>query len=215
MPPKKPIKRPDFSGESGHSIVCGMDEVGRGPLAGPVVAACVYIPEEKRNHPVWLEVNDSKKLSLSKREMLFDIIQAQSCFSIAQCSVDEIDDINILQASLLAMKRACEQMCAAHNLTPGLALVDGNKAPQLAIPCQTVIGGDALSCSIAAASILAKVTRDRIMESLHAEFPQYGWQTNAGYGTPEHLEALQSHGPSAHHRKSFAPVRELIRSVAA
>lgn len=185
----------------------GVDEAGRGPLAGPVVAAAVYIPHEKRRHPVWKEVHDSKQLSAVKRDILFSVIQGQCHFGIAEASVEEIDSINILQASLLAMRRAIEKITCENPFI----LVDGNRL------CKTwpwqaraVVKGDSLSVSIAAASILAKVTRDRIMTEYATQFPAYGWCSNAGYGTPEHLSALDSHGITAHHRRSFAPVRDRV-----
>lgn len=182
----------------------GVDEVGRGPLAGPVVAAAVFIPEEKRRHPVWKEVHDSKKLSAVKREILFSVIQGQCHFGIGEASVEEIDNINILQASFLAMRRAIEQIPQ----NAPFILVDGNRL------CKTwpwearaVVKGDSLSVSIAAASILAKVTRDRMMVEFAQKFPAYGWCTNAGYGTPEHLNAIETHGITHLHRQSFEPIK--------
>ena len=205
--PAKPSK-PDFSRECPTlGIVCGVDEAGRGPLAGPVYAGCVYVPPEQRSHPVWKEVHDSKKLSATRREDLFAIIQGQSCFGIASASAAEIDEINILQATYLAMSRAIEEMCKKFSLTPALALIDGNRAPKLPYATQTVVKGDALSISIAAASILAKVSRDHVMHDLHAQFPAYNWASNAGYGTPDHLTALQQNGPTPHHRMTFAPLK--------
>ncbi len=204
--------------------VCGIDEVGRGPLAGPVVAACAYIPTDKINHPVWAAVNDSKKLSPQKREYLFEIIKDQCVFGIAECSPQEIDDLNIHHATLLAMKRAFEVMlfCSvipneceesheisrfARNDNIFLALIDGKFAPALSCKTHTVIKGDSKSLSIAAASILAKVTRDRMMAKLHNKFPHYGWDTNAGYGTATHMDGIACHGITPHHRKSFAPCK--------
>lgn len=207
-----PKLRPDFSLESTSDIVCGMDEAGRGPLAGPVFAACVYIPAEKRNHPVWRDVNDSKKLSHDKREILFEIIQQQSCFGIYSCSTEDIEKLNILHASLMAMKNAYETMCATFNITPTLALIDGNKTPLLNIKAQAVVKGDSKSISIAAASILAKVARDRAMQCLHESFPMYSWHKNAGYGTAEHMAAIAQHGITIHHRRGFAPIADMIRS---
>lgn len=192
------------------SPVCGLDEAGRGPLAGPVVAACVYIPEDIRKESYWSYVNDSKKLSKNKRDELFDLITKYTAYGIAQSSVEEIDQINILQASLLAMKRSLETMTSNFNLTPSVALVDGNQKPKLSCQIQTVVKGDSVSLSIAAASILAKVTRDRIMQELCAQYPLYGWSRNAGYGTAIHLAAIQAHGITTHHRKSFAPVRAAL-----
>lgn len=185
--------------------VCGIDEAGRGPLAGPVMTACVYIPPEHVGHAVWREVNDSKKLTANKREYLFELIKERCLYSIAQASAEEIDSLNIHHATLLAMKRAYEGV--AHQMQDMLALVDGKFAPQLSCRTQTVVKGDATSLSIAAASILAKVARDNIMQQLHAEFPHYGWSNNAGYGTPEHMEGIRLHGITIHHRKSFAPCK--------
>lgn len=206
------IARPDFSREDcSLGIVCGVDEAGRGPLAGSVFAGCVYIPADKRAHPVWSAVRDSKQLSAARRDDLFSVIQTQSCFGIGEASAAEIDSINILQATYLAMQRAVADMQAKFALPVlDLALIDGNRAPKLDYPCQTVIKGDALSISIAAASILAKVSRDRVMQALHEEFPVYGWGSNAGYGTAEHLEAIATHGITPHHRRSFAPIKTMV-----
>lgn len=186
--------------------VCGIDEVGRGPLAGPVVTACAYIPPEKLGHPVWAAVNDSKKLSAQKRDYLFEIIKDQCVFAVAEASAEEIDTLNIHHATLLAMKRAFDRM-RGNAMAVELTLVDGKFAPPLSCRTQTVVKGDATSLSIAAASILAKVTRDRMMASLHEEFPHYGWATNAGYGTAEHMAGIAAHGITPHHRRSFAPCR--------
>jgi len=219
-----------FTLETGFSApVCGLDEAGRGPLAGPVVAACVFVPMEKRGLEFWGMVNDSKKLTAKKRDMLFDLIREHCVYGIAESSAEEIDQINILQASLLAMKRAFDEMLN-HHCHPGesrdlltankeksvmttgerdwVALVDGNQKPPLPCTIQTVIKGDATSLSIAAASILAKVTRDRIMQDLCAQYPMYGWSKNAGYGTALHIEALRQHGITSHHRKSFGPINQ-------
>lgn len=184
--------------------VCGLDEAGRGPLAGPVVAACVFVPVEKRGLGFWDDVNDSKKLTAKKRDTLFDYIREHCVYGIAEASVDEIDQMNILRASLLAMKRSFEVMGGKGEW---VALVDGNQKPPLPCTIQTVIKGDSISRSIAAASILAKVTRDRVMEDLCRQYPMYGWSKNAGYGTALHLSALREHGITAHHRKSFAPIK--------
>lgn len=185
--------------------VCGIDEVGRGPLVGPVMAACAFIPTDKLDHPVWKEVTDSKKLSIHKREYLFEIIKDRCVFVVAEASAEEIDTLNIHHATLLAMKRAYESMSKTD---AALALVDGKFAPKISCKTHTVIKGDSQSLSIAAASILAKVTRDRYMLKLHEEFPHYGWATNAGYGTEEHMNGIAAHGITQHHRKSFAPCRE-------
>jgi ribonuclease HII len=187
-------------------IVCGIDEVGRGPLAGPVVAACAVIPTEHIGHAVWRSVNDSKKLTHNKREFLFDLIRERCIYSIAEASVEEVDTLNIHHATLLAMKRAFEGVQSQTEVS--LALIDGKFAPKLDCTTQTVVKGDATSLSIAAASILAKVTRDRMMGQLHVEHPYYGWAGNAGYGTPEHMAGIKAHGITIHHRRSFAPCRD-------
>jgi ribonuclease HII len=201
---------PDFTLENEYdSIVIGVDEVGRGPLAGPVVAAAVYIPPENRNHPVWKDVQDSKKLSAIRRDILFSVIKGQCVFGIAEASVTEIDELNILQATFLAMRRSIEQM----KLNNPYILIDGNRLPKnWPWDSRAIIKGDSKSVSIAAASILAKVTRDKMMEDLSKTHPFYGWDNNAGYGTPEHLAALTTHGITPHHRQSFAPVR-LLKSA--
>ena len=184
-------------------LIAGVDEAGRGPLAGPVVAAAVILDELK---PI-RGLKDSKVLTALKRERLFDEIHAKAlCLSIAQASVEEIDRLNILQATLLAMKRAIEGL----RLRPSKVLIDGNQLPRLRIQAEAVIGGDAKIKSISAASILAKVHRDRLCLELHREHPQYGFDGHKGYSTPEHLEALRTHGACPHHRRSFAPVRETL-----
>lgn len=185
--------------------VCGIDEVGRGPLAGPVVTACAFIPAEKQAHPVWADVMDSKKLTPAKRDYLFEIIKGQCVYAIAEASPEEIDTLNIHHATLLAMKRAYQGVHGQASVS--LALIDGKFAPSLPCKTQTVIKGDNLSLSIAAASIIAKVTRDRYMATLHEKFPHYGWLTNAGYGTEEHMTGIARHGITPHHRKSFAPCK--------
>lgn len=200
---------PDLSLETDYSgPVCGIDEAGRGPLAGPVVAACVHIPGTALTHSFWQHVTDSKKISEPRREMLYAQITAHTSFGIAQASAEEIDQLNIHHATLLAMKRAYEAMRRDHGaVTPVAALVDGKFGPSVTCAVKTVVKGDSKSLSIAAASILAKVTRDRIMVALHAEYPHYGWDSNAGYGTPAHIEGLKAHGVTPHHRRSYAPVR--------
>ncbi|PCI98412.1 MAG: ribonuclease HII [Alphaproteobacteria bacterium] len=198
----------DFSLEDQcDGIVCGLDEVGRGPLAGPVVAACVVIPKDKRMLDFISEIQDSKKLSAKKREELYDKITTHFPYAISEITPEEIDDINILQASLKAMK-------TAHDTLDNIeyALVDGNKAPQLSSQTMTVVKGDSKSKTIAAASIIAKVHRDRIMLALSKQYPHYGWSNNSGYPTKQHRAAIQEHGITPHHRKSFAPVRNFIES---
>ena len=176
--------------------IAGIDEAGRGPLAGPVCAAAVILPEGL----VIEGLNDSKKLSDKKRRALYDIIinQAVAC-GIALVDEKTVDEINILQATFLAMRQAAEQL----TVQPALALVDGNRAPGLRVPVQTVVKGDSLSANIAAASILAKVTRDRLMERLDAEYPQYGFAVHKGYGTKAHYAALREYGPCPIHRMTF------------
>ncbi len=182
--------------------VAGVDEAGRGPLAGPVVAACVIL--DPCAIPAGL--NDSKKLNAKRREELFAILQERAQLSVAIADVERIDDVNILQATLWAMAEAVHSLAQI----PALALVDGNAKPDLKCACRTVIKGDALSLSIAAASIAAKVVRDRIMADLAREYPGYGWERNKGYGTAEHMAALKKLGPTPHHRRSFAPVKRVI-----
>lgn len=184
-------------------LVAGVDEAGRGPLAGPVVAAAVILDERR---PI-RGLKDSKELTPLKRERLFDEIHAKAlCLSIAQASVEEIDTLNILQATLLAMKRAIEGL----RLRPAKVLIDGNQLPKIRIRAEAVVGGDALVKSISAASILAKVHRDRLCLDLHREHPLYGFHDHKGYSTPEHLAALKAHGACPHHRRTFAPVREVL-----
>lgn len=176
--------------------IAGIDEAGRGPLAGPVCAAAVILPDG-----LTIEgLNDSKKLSDKKRRALYDIIINQAVtYGIALVDEKTVDEINILQATFLAMRQAAEQL----TICPALALVDGNRAPVLSVPVQTVVKGDSLSANIAAASILAKVTRDRLMEQLDAEYPQYGFAVHKGYGTKAHYAALREYGPCPIHRMTF------------
>jgi ribonuclease HII len=184
-------------------LVAGVDEAGRGPLAGPVVAAAVILDDL---HPI-RGLNDSKQLSARRRERLFDEIRAKAlCCSIAQASAEEIDALNILQATLLAMRRAVEGL----RLKPSKVLVDGNRLPVLKVPAEAIVRGDATVQAISAASILAKVQRDRLCLALHAQHPQYGFDAHKGYPTPQHLAALRAHGACEHHRRSFAPVREAL-----
>lgn len=198
---------PDSSLENGiDGPVCGLDEVGRGPLAGPVVAACVYIPEDVYTLPFLSGIRDSKKLSHAKLEILFAHIDQHFVWSASALGPEIIDEINILQASLKAMRIALEETGVdyAH------ALVDGNRMPDLPCPATTVVKGDSKSVSIAAASIMAKVTRDRIMRELHQEHPHYGWNTNVGYPSKAHLDGIDAHGITEHHRKSFGPVKNFL-----
>ena len=185
-------------------LVAGVDEAGRGPLAGPVVAAAVILDDLQ---PI-AGLNDSKKLTAKRRERLFDEIRARAlCFSIAEASVQEIDAINILQATMLAMKRAVEGL----RLKPVKVLVDGNRLPVLDVRAEAIVQGDALVPVISAASILAKVHRDRLCDELHQLYPVYGFDQHKGYGTAQHLQALQVHGPAACHRMTFAPVTRSVR----
>ena len=202
------MDHPDFFLEltaitAGHACVAGVDEVGRGPLAGPVTAAAVvldpaHIPEG---------LNDSKKLTARKREALHDLLLDVAEVSVAHASVEEIDALNILRAAHLAMVRALESLPRK----PNYALIDGNMIPRRCpIPAQAVIKGDGLSASIAAASIVAKIRRDRLMMDLAQQYPGYGWETNAGYGSKKHMDALANLGVTPHHRRSFKPVHNIL-----
>ncbi|TRD23195.1 ribonuclease HII [Palleronia caenipelagi] len=198
----------DYSIESslhrlGARLIAGVDEVGRGPLAGPVTAAAVILA------PVMVPpgLNDSKKLTVNRRAELARDIHRVALVGIGEATVEEIDEINILQATFLAMHRAI----AALPVTPDALLIDGNRAPKdLPCPAHTIPKGDGRSVSIAAASIVAKEWRDRGMRALAQQYPEYGWEKNAGYGTAQHLTALKSHGATTHHRRSFAPVRNIL-----
>ncbi|WP_029007680.1 ribonuclease HII [Azospirillum halopraeferens] len=202
--------RPDLTLERAAgpgAVVCGIDEVGRGPLAGPVTAAAVVLPPDGLPEAVAALIHDSKQVTAQMREELAPAIRAHAlAVSVAWASVAEIDDLNILHASLLAMRRAYEGLDVAATL----ALVDGNRAPALPCAVRTVVKGDATCLSIAAASIVAKVERDRVMRDLHAAFPGYGWDRNAGYPTAAHRAALTRLGPTPHHRRSFGPVRACL-----
>ncbi len=202
MRSKPSLRRaPRELGLSGPGLLAGVDEAGRGPLAGPVVAAAVMLDDRA---PI-RGLNDSKKLSARTRERLFDEILAKAlCCRIATASVEEIDSLNILQATLLAMRRAVEGL----RLRPHVVLIDGNRCPELHVPVRAIVKGDARVQCIAAASILAKVHRDRLCAELHARHPEYGFAGHKGYPTPAHLAALREHGPCPEHRRSFAPVRE-------
>jgi ribonuclease HII len=199
---------PDFSFETramagGADRVAGVDEVGRGPLCGPVVAAAVRLDPAR----IPEGLNDSKKLGPARREALYDLLMATADVAIGAASVEEIDAINILQASHLAMIRAV----AGLNAPPDHLLIDGNRLPRdLTIPAEAIVKGDARSVSIAAASVVAKVWRDRIMVDLAQQHPGYGWERNAGYPTKDHLEALRNLGPTPHHRRSFRPAHNIL-----
>ena len=187
--------------ESPDDVICGVDEAGRGPLAGPVVAAAVILDPAR---PIE-GLDDSKALSAKARDALYEqIVERSLAWCVASATVEEIDTLNILHATMLAMRRAVEGL----SIAPTLAKIDGNRCPVLPVRSEAVIGGDALVPSISAASIIAKVTRDRMLLELHDRHPVYGFDAHAGYGTPQHLAALRAHGPCEHHRRSFAPVRE-------
>lgn len=190
----------------GPGLMAGVDEAGRGPLAGPVVAAAVMLDDA---NPIQ-GLADSKILSEKKRERLFDEIRAKAlCCCIAEASVEEIDSLNILQATMLAMRRAVEGL----RLKPAKVLVDGNRLPTLRVPAEAIVKGDAKVQAISAASILAKVHRDRQCHAMHETHPQYGFANHKGYGTAEHLAALRLHGAMHWHRRSFAPVREVLLTI--
>ncbi len=195
-----------FERACGKAPVCGIDEAGRGPLAGPVVACALVLPAKG----IPRGINDSKKLTPERRADLAEHLRAVAVIGVGQASVAEIDRINILQATFLAMTRAVEALSIALGQPPAHALVDGNRTPHgLPCPADALVDGDARCLSIAAASIIAKVTRDRLMHSLAEVHPHYGWERNAGYGTAEHLAALERHGPTPHHRSTFRPVEQL------
>ena len=203
--PSKKFSLPDQVTLPWHppGLVAGVDEAGRGPLAGPVVAAAVILDERA---PI-AGLNDSKKLTAARREKLYDEIRAKAlCCSIAIASVEEVDRLNILQATMLAMQRAVEGL----RLKPVCVLVDGNRLPRLEVPAEAIVKGDALVASISAASILAKVHRDRWCEEIDRLYPQYGFAAHKCYGTALHLSALQAHGACPEHRRSFSPVAQVL-----
>lgn len=199
MPPRgRPVKQWALSWDP-VGLLAGVDEAGRGPLAGPVVAAAVILDDSRR----FRGLADSKALTALQRDRLYDTIRGHAlCCSVGEASVQEIDELNILQATMLAMRRAVEGL----RLKPVKVLVDGNRLPPLGVLSEAVVGGDAKVKAISAASIVAKVTRDRLLAQLHEEYPQYGFNAHKGYGTREHLQALKVHGPCVHHRRHFAPV---------
>ncbi|MTI09234.1 ribonuclease HII [Curvivirga aplysinae] len=204
---------PDFSLEQafqkeGYQLVAGVDEVGRGPWAGPVVTCAVIIDQETFPKELFDQLDDSKKLSEKKREALYVQLQEHVIFAYGEASVDEIDELNILQATFLAMRRAVQGL----SQQPDAVLVDGNKDPILGLPTQTVVKGDGKSLSISAASILAKVKRDHLMKSLAEDYPHYAWEKNAGYGTKAHQNGLAENGVTPHHRKSFKPIAALLET---
>jgi ribonuclease HII len=209
------MTKPDFSLEKDlPGPVAGIDEVGRGPWAGPVVAAACILDIEVIDKDTLSQLNDSKKLTKAKRERLFEFLtypeQAGVSYGIGEASPQEIDQLNILQATFLAMRRAVDVL----PVTPQALLIDGNQDPKLGILTQLVVKGDSKSVSIAAASIIAKVYRDEVMERLAEENPGYGWESNAGYGTHAHQQGLSQHGVTVHHRQSYKPVMKCLTQAA-
>jgi ribonuclease HII len=198
----KEIPTFDIEISCGAELVAGVDEAGRGPLCGPVVAAAVIFPSLDADIPV--VIADSKKMTRRQRAVAFDWIRENTIWAVGECSPIEIDEINILQASLLAMRRAL----AGLRRRPDFVLVDGNRMPP-DVPGRAIVRGDSKSLSIAAASIIAKETRDKIMTELAAEYPEYGWDKNAGYPTKSHLQAIKKHGINKHYRRSYRPIKEL------
>lgn len=199
---------PDYSLEALAAVrpVCGVDEAGRGPIAGPVVAAAVTLDSEQ----VPAGIDDSKRLSARRRRVLARQLEQVADVGVGFASVGEIDRLNILAATLLAMRRAVQALAES----PRLALVDGNRLPpDIGCPARAVVGGDRKSLSIAAASIVAKVRRDRLLRALARDCPGYGWERNAGYPTAEHRQALRRLGPTPHHRRTFAPVRDAMAAL--
>ena len=198
---------PDFSIEiaTGAKLVAGADEAGRGPLCGPVVAAAVIFPRHDIDIPVI--IRDSKQMTPAQRAKAYNWITNNTIWAVAECSPAEIDELNILWASMLAMRRAIDKL----QHTPDYCLIDGNRLPH-DITGTTIVHGDAKSISIAAASIIAKETRDSIMRNLSQQFPQYGWEKNAGYPTKSHLHAIDKYGINEHYRKSFRPIKERIKN---
>ena len=204
---------PDFKFEDMHKgLVVGVDEAGRGPWVGPVVAGAVAFLNRNVAPYLLAHLNDSKKISAKTREALFSVIEEESlkgnlCFGIGQASAQEIDEMNILQATFLAMKRAVQSL----KVKPDMALIDGNRVPQnFVCSAQCIIKGDSLSYSISAASIVAKVCRDRLMKQMALVYPGYGFEKNAGYGTKEHIEGLKKYGITPEHRKSYKPIKEMV-----
>ena len=201
------MPRPCFKLERDHPMpLAGVDEAGCAPLAGPVVAAAVVLDREKFPRGI----DDSKKLTLEAREALYAKLQKQARFGVGVCTVEEIDSLNIYWARMLAMIRAVEAL----GFEPAMVLVDGNRCPKWERPSLAVVAGDAKCRSIAAASIIAKVTRDRMMAEYALEHPGYGWESNRGYPTPDHRRALQERGPTPLHRRSFGMVREILAAAA-
>lgn len=207
---------PDWTEENQYSgIIAGVDEAGRGPWAGPVVAGAVVFYTRQVNPYLLSSLNDSKKLSAKKREELYALIETEAqngtlSYGIGEATAEEIDKFNILQATFMAMCRAVENL----GCVPDIALLDGNRAPKKFVcPVKTIIKGDALSLSISAASVMAKVYRDRLMASLAQKYPGYGFEKNAGYGTKAHIEGLRKLGVTPEHRKSYRPIAELLAAA--
>lgn len=195
---------PNFDFELAQSgIVAGVDEAGRGPLCGPVVAGAVIFPDKNIEIPV--VIRDSKQMSAPQRDAAYDWITRNTIWAVGMCSPAEIDELNILWASMRAMERAVDALA----LQPNFCLIDGNRVPA-GLCGAAVVKGDAKSISIAAASIVAKVTRDRLMHELAQKYPEYGWEKNAGYPTPEHLQAIEKYGINEHYRKTFGPVKKIL-----
>ena len=196
-------------GRKEGAVICGVDEAGRGPLAGPVVACAAILPLSNISTRLLGALDDSKRLTAEVREAVAEKLRVKAIYALGQASVEEIDRFNILRATFMAMRRAFEQL----PLQPGHAIIDGNMKPGLPCAETTLVEGDHLSYSIAAASILAKVARDKMMRELHLAHPRYGWETNVGYGTAEHRAAIEAYGLTPHHRVSFKPVYEQLSLI--
>ena len=206
---------PDFSleeslGLSTSAVIVGVDEVGRGPLAGPVTAAAVFFDRQKITSDLLTKIDDSKKIAQKKRATISKQIESIAIIGIGWASSGEIDQLNILEATMLAMQRAISSLQKQIILDPDYILIDGNKVPRLDFPSKAIVRGDEKSLSIAAASIVAKSTRDAFMTSLSKLYPGYGWEKNAGYGTREHLAAIEREGITVHHRRSFKPIANYL-----
>ena len=206
---------PDFSFEDNlglapNAIIVGVDEVGRGPLAGPVTAAAVFLNRMKITSDLLSKIDDSKKLSQKSRAILCKKIKEVSHFGIGWASIKEIDEFNVLEATMLAMQRAVTLLSQQITLDPDYIFIDGNKVPKLKFPSKPIVRGDEKSISIAAASIVAKSERDAFMISLSMLYPGYGWEKNVGYGTRQHLAAIERYGITSHHRRSFKPIAKCL-----
>ena len=206
---------PDFSleeslGLSTRAVIVGVDEVGRGPLAGPVTAAAVFVDRQKITLDLMTKIDDSKKIPRKQRATISKQIEGIAIIGIGWASSSEIDQLNILEATMLAMQRAIFSLRKQIVLDPDYILIDGNKVPRLDFPSKAIVRGDEKSISIAAASIVAKCKRDAFMTSLSKLYPYYGWEKNAGYGTREHLVAIEREGITAHHRRSFKPIANYL-----